>query len=108
MSALETVTAAGEPIPAMGVLQALPPPIMVCDETRQVVFVNYAAEGFFGASLSVLTRQRLDDLIAYDSPIIGLVETVAARRAPMTEYRVRIGSSRFGEERVADVYASPL
>lgn len=108
MSALETAPTAIESVPAMAVLQALPQPIIVCDETRQVAFVNYAAEGFFGASLSVLTRQRLDDLIAYDSPIIGLVETVTARRAPMTEYRVRIGSSRFGEERVVDVYASPL
>jgi two-component system nitrogen regulation sensor histidine kinase GlnL len=93
---------------SIAVLQALPQPIIVCTDDRQIVFVNYAAEAFFGASLSVLTRQRLDDLIAFGSPIISLVETVAQRRAPMTEYRVRVGSSRFGDERVADVFASPL
>ena len=93
---------------SIAVLQALPQPIIVCTDGRQIVFVNYAAEAFFGASLSVLTRQRLDDLIAFGSPIISLVETVAQRRAPMTEYRVRVGSSRFGDERVADVFASPL
>ena len=53
-------------------------------------------------------RQRLDDLIAFGSPIIGLVETVIERRAPMTEYRVRVGSSRFGDERIVDIFASPL
>lgn len=95
-------------LPSRSVLQALPQPIIVLDEQRKILFVNYAAEAFFGASLSVLTRQKLDDLIAFGSPIISLVETVMHRRAPMTEYRVRIGSSRFGDERVADVFASPL
>ncbi|WP_332699410.1 two-component system sensor histidine kinase NtrB [Devosia sp.] len=109
MSAIEaTAPTAASTIPAMAVLQALPQPIIVCGENRQIIFVNYAAEAFFGGSLSVLTRQRLDDLIAFGSPIIGLVETVMLRRAPMTEYRVRVGSSRFGDERVADVFASPL
>jgi two-component system nitrogen regulation sensor histidine kinase GlnL len=93
------------------VLQALPQPVIVCDQDRTIVFVNYAAEAFFGASLSVLSRQRLDDLIAFGSPITGLVEIVGERRAPMTEYRVRVGSSRFGDardERIVDVFASPI
>jgi len=95
------------PLP-MAVLQALPQPVMVCAEDNKIVFVNYAAESFFGASLSVLTRQRLDDLIAFGSPILALAATVAERRAPMTEYRVTVGSSRFGDERVVDVYATPI
>ncbi len=93
------------------VLQALPQPVLVCDETLTVVFVNYAAEAFFGASLSVLSRQTLDDIIAFGSPITGLVRSVSERRAPMTEYRVRVGSSRFGDasdDRVVDVFATPL
>ncbi|SFZ82120.1 two-component system, NtrC family, nitrogen regulation sensor histidine kinase GlnL [Devosia enhydra] len=90
------------------ILQALPQPILVVNESRTVMFVNYAAEAFFGASLSVLSRQKLDDLIAFGSPIIGLVESVAERRAPMTEYRVRVGSSRFGDERVVDVFGTPM
>ena len=53
------------------VLQALPQPVIVVDEDHTIVFVNYAAEAFFGASLSVLSRQRLDDLIAFGSPIVG-------------------------------------
>jgi len=93
------------------VLQALPQPVIVIDEDRMVVFVNYAAETFFGASLSVLSRQRLDDLIAFGSPIVALAQSVAERRAPMTEYRVRVGSARFGDaadDRIVDVFASPI
>jgi two-component system nitrogen regulation sensor histidine kinase GlnL len=96
---------------ATAVLQALPQPVIVCGDDRHIVFVNYAAEAFFGASLSVLSRQRLDDLIAFGSPILGLFEAVMDRHAPMTEYRVRVGSSRFGDagdDRVVDVFATPL
>jgi len=93
------------------VLQALPQPVIVIDEDRKVIFVNYAAETFFGASLSVLGRQRLDDLVAFGSPILTLAQAVAERRAPMTEYRVRLGSARFGDaadDRIVDVFASPI
>jgi two-component system nitrogen regulation sensor histidine kinase GlnL len=93
------------------VLQALPQPVIVVDEDRKIVFVNYAAETFFGASTSVLSRQRLDDLIAFGSPIVALAQSVAERRAPMTEYRVRVGSARFGDaadDRIVDVFASPI
>jgi len=93
------------------VLQALPQPVIVIDENRKIVFVNYAAETFFGASTSVLSRQRLDDLIAFGSPIVALAQSVAERRAPMTEYRVRVGSARFGDaadDRIVDVFASPI
>jgi two-component system nitrogen regulation sensor histidine kinase GlnL len=101
------------PPPALStaVLQALPQPILVCGEDRSIVFVNYAAEAFFGASQGVLSRQRLDDLIAFASPIIALMQAVADRRGPMTEYRVRVGSSRFTEgqdDRIVDVFATPL
>ena len=101
------------PIPTLStaVLQALPQPVLVCGEDLSIIFVNYAAEAFFGASQSVLSRQKLNDLIAFGSPIIGLIRSVVERRAPMTEYRVRVGSSRFGDardDRVVDAFASPL
>jgi two-component system nitrogen regulation sensor histidine kinase GlnL len=101
------------PIPSLStsVLQALPQPVLVCGEDLSIIFVNYAAEAFFGASQSVLSRQKLNDLIAFGSPIIGLIRSVVERRAPMTEYRVRVGSSRFGDardDRVVDAFASPL
>ena len=96
---------------ATAVLQALPQPVIVLGQDRAIVFVNYAAETFFGASLGVLSRQRLDDLIAFGSPIVGLAQAVAERHAPMAEYRVRVGSVRFGDtedDRTVDVFATPI
>lgn len=90
------------------ILQSLPQPVLACAGGNRILFANYAAEAFFGVSSLVLTRQSLDDVIAFGSPILGLVDLVNTRKAPMTEYRMRIGSSRFGDERIADVYASPI
>lgn len=92
----------------IAVLQALPQPVLVCAESGNIVFANYAAESFFQASMSILTRQKLSDFIPFDSPILGLIDSVLARQAPMIEYRVQIGTSRIVEDRVADVYASPI
>ena len=105
------MTGSVAPTLPLSVLQALAQPVIVVDEARMVVFVYYAAESFFGASLSVLSRQRLDDLIAFGSPIVALAQAVAERRAPMTEYRVSVGSARFGDtadDRIVDVFASPI
>jgi two-component system, NtrC family, nitrogen regulation sensor histidine kinase GlnL len=90
------------------ILQALPQPVVVCAQDGSIVFANYAAESFFQASMSILTRQKLSDFISFDSPILGLIESVLSRLAPMIEYRVQIGTSRMVEDRIADVYASPI
>ncbi|WP_196258321.1 two-component system sensor histidine kinase NtrB [Pelagibacterium limicola] len=92
----------------LAILQALPQPVLVCGEDFGIVFANYAAEAFFQASMSILTRQKLSDFIAFDSPILGLIGSVLARQAPMIEYRVQIGTSRISEDRIADAYASPI
>lgn len=89
-------------------IQSLPQPVLVCGPQNQILGANYAAEAFFGSSESVLKRQRLDDLIAFGSPILSLVDSVLARHAPMTEYRMRVVPSRMGEDRTVDVFASPV
>ncbi|WP_127143606.1 two-component system sensor histidine kinase NtrB [Pelagibacterium montanilacus] len=90
------------------ILQSLPQPVIVCGEDMSIIFTNYAAESFFQASASILARQKLSDFIAFGSPILALIESVATRHAPMIEYRVHIGTSRTHEDRIADVYASPI
>lgn len=90
------------------ILQSLPQPVLVCGGDGAIVFANYAAEAFFHASSSILTRQKLSDFIAFGSPIISLIESVATRLAPMIEYRVQVGTSRVAEDRIADIYASPI
>lgn len=93
---------------AAAALQSLSQPVVVCNADNRIVQVNYAAESFFAASASILTRQRLDDFIAFGSPLLGLVAKVLERHAPSSEYRVPLDSVRMGEERIVDVYGSPI
>jgi len=90
------------------ILQSLPQPVIVCAGDGSIAYANYAAEAFFQASSSILTRQKLSDFLAFGSPILSLIESVTTRLAPMIEYRVQVGAARMAEERVADVYASPI
>jgi two-component system nitrogen regulation sensor histidine kinase GlnL len=89
-------------------LNVLPMPVVVVGEGNGVVYANIAAEDFFQSSAVVLKRQRLDDLIPFGSPILGLVEDVQRRGASVSEYRLDLSSPRLGTERIVDVFASPL
>lgn len=89
-------------------LHVLPMPVVVVGEGHGVLYANSAAEDFFQSSAVVLKRQRLDDLIAFGSPVLALVEEVQRRGASVSEYRLDLGSPRLGIERVVDVFASPL
>ncbi|MEN5081842.1 ATP-binding protein [Bosea sp. TWI1241] len=89
-------------------LNVLPMPVLVIGERQGVLYANTAAEDFFQASAVVLKRQTLDDLVAFGSPVLSLVEEVQRRGASVSEYRLELGSPRLGGERVVDVFASPL
>ncbi|VAW15611.1 Nitrogen regulation protein NtrB [hydrothermal vent metagenome] len=99
---------ASQPGIQSAVLHALQQPVLVCGQQNRIIWSNYAAEIFFDASSLMLARHKLDDFIAFASPILSLVESVRARKAPMSEYRVRVGTTRQRGERIADVYASPI
>ncbi|CAH1648211.1 Sensory histidine kinase/phosphatase NtrB [Hyphomicrobiales bacterium] len=89
-------------------LNVLPMPVLVIGDGHLVTYANTAAEDFFQASASVLKRQRIDDLVAFGSPVLGLIEDVQRRGASVSEYRLDLGSPRLGNERIVDVFASPL
>lgn len=89
-------------------LHVLPMPVLIVGEGHGVLYANTAAEDFFQSSAVVLKRQRLDDLIAFGSPVLSLVEEVQRRGASVSEYRLDLGSPRLGSERIVDVFASPL
>jgi len=92
----------------MQALNVLPMPVVVVGEGHSILYANVAAEGFFQSSAVVLKRQRIDDLIAFGSPVLALVEEVQRRGASVSEYRLDLGSPRLGADRVVDVFASPL
>lgn len=92
----------------MQALNVLPMPVVVIGERNGILYANTSAEDFFQSSAVVLKRQRLDDLIAFGSPVLALVEEVQRRGASVSEYRLDLGSPRLGADRIVDVFASPL
>lgn len=92
----------------MQALNVLPMPVVVVGEGHGILYANTAAEDFFQSSAVVLKRQRIDDLIAFGSPVLALVEEVQRRGSSVSEYRLDLGSPRLGSDRVVDVFASPL
>ena len=82
------------------IMNALPLPVLTVGEGGKVLNANTAAESFFDASLRVMQRQRLSDLVPFGSPVVQLVEEVRSRGASVSEYRIDIGTPRIGSERI--------
>jgi two-component system nitrogen regulation sensor histidine kinase GlnL len=55
-----------------------------------------------------MQRQRLNDFIPYDSPVMALIDDVRQRGSSVSEHRIDIGSPRIGSERIVDVFATSL
>jgi two-component system nitrogen regulation sensor histidine kinase GlnL len=90
------------------IVNALPLPLLTVGEEGQILNANSAAEAFFDASVRVMQRQRLKDLVPFGSPVVALVDEVRQRGSSVSEYRIDIGSPRLGVERIVDVFATPL
>ncbi|MBB3949871.1 two-component system sensor histidine kinase NtrB [Aureimonas jatrophae] len=90
------------------ILNALPHPVLVCDENNRFVFVNSDAEQFFSSSAVSLAKRKLQHFIPADSPIFRLIEQVRDSQSRISEYRVDVSSPRLGGERLVDVYVSAL
>src|SRR6185437_13494622 len=67
--------------PADAVLHALPHPVITVSPDGKIADANVAAEQFFEASIPVLRRHMLRDLVPFGSPLLTLVEQVRARDA---------------------------
>ncbi len=106
MSALEAM-----PIPSGAsdaVLDALPHPVIMVNSDGKIANANAAAESFFEASLPVLRRHRLRDLVPFGSPLLALIDQVRTRGAAVNEYKVDLGTPRNPGERLVDLHVAPL
>jgi two-component system, NtrC family, nitrogen regulation sensor histidine kinase GlnL len=90
------------------ILSVLPMPIIVVGDNNNIIHANSAAEDFFQVSIPVMRRLTLTDLLFFGSPIVALVDEVRRRSAGVSEYRIDVGNPRIGNERIVDVFASPL
>src|SRR6185503_3155034 len=86
---------------------ALPMPVLVVGPGLELLFVNPAAEQFFDTGAGLLLKHKLDELVPFGSPLIGLVAQALERSASVGERTLDISTPRHGE-RVADVMATPL
>src|SRR5213082_2023511 len=99
------------PIPsgvADAVLDALPHPVIMVAADDNIANANAAAEAFFEASLPLLRRHKLSELVPFGSPLLALIEQVRARGAAVNEYKVDLGTPRNPGERLVDLHVAPL
>ena len=97
-----------EPMPTLAsgtadaVLDALPHPVIMVAADGRIANANAAAESFFDASLPLLRRHMLRDLVPFGSPLLALIEQVRGRGAAVNEYKVDLGTPRNPGERLVD------
>ena len=93
---------------AMAVLNAIQNPVVMVDEGGFIIFANWEAEAFFGASAAHLSRYRISTFIPFGSPLLALIDQVRERKAPVNEYRVDLSSPRLGQDKLVDLYVAPV
>jgi two-component system nitrogen regulation sensor histidine kinase GlnL len=99
------------PIPAGAadaVLDALPHPVIMVAADGMIEQANAAAESFFEASVPLLRRHALRELVPFGSPLLALVDQVRTRGAAVNEYKVDLGTPRNPGERIVDLHVAPL
>jgi two-component system nitrogen regulation sensor histidine kinase GlnL len=94
--------------PADAILHALPHPVLTVSPDGTVADANVAAEQFFKASIPMLRRHRLRELVPFGSPLLALVEQVRQRGAAVNEYKVDLATPRNPGERLVDLHVAPL
>ena len=108
MSRAQAVTAAVATSPADAVLNALPHPVIMVSADGRIADANVAAEQFFEASIPMLRRHILRDLVPFGSPLLTLIEQVRQRGSAVNEYKVDLATPRNPGERLVDLYVGPL
>ena len=101
-----------EPMPTLpsgtsdAVLDALPHPVIMVAADGKIANANAAAESFFEASLRLLRRHMLGELVPFGSPLLALVDQVRVRGAAVNEYKVDLGTPRNPGERAVDLHVA--
>jgi two-component system nitrogen regulation sensor histidine kinase GlnL len=94
--------------PDESILNALPLPVILVAADGKIADANVAAESFFEASVPLLRRHELSELVPFGSPLLALVDQVRSRGAAVNEYKVDLGTPRTLGDRLVDLYVAPL
>ncbi|MFC4270353.1 PAS domain-containing protein [Sneathiella chungangensis] len=87
-------------VDALSVLNALPDPLIVVDDDGYICMTNPAGEEFFALSAKKLLRMTVNEIVPFDSPLIGLIEQVRAMGDYVSEYGVDLGTPKIGIKNV--------
>jgi two-component system, NtrC family, nitrogen regulation sensor histidine kinase GlnL len=88
------------------IFDALPNPVILLDENNTICFANSAAEDFFQASSTMLSRHTLEEAMPFSSPVLDVVKQVRESSGVMNEYSVAVGTPRMGGERIVDLQSA--
>jgi two-component system, NtrC family, nitrogen regulation sensor histidine kinase GlnL len=94
--------------PADAVLNALPHPVIMVAPDGKIADANVAAEQFFEASIPVLRRHQVRELVPFGSPLLALIEQVRQRGSAVNEYKVDLATPRNPGERLVDLHVAAL
>lgn len=98
----------GSALDPAAVLNALAEPIFCLDEEDCFVYLNLAAEQFFGSSARSLSGRPLAALLPADSPVFGLIALSRQGLQSLSEHEVVLESPRIGAHTVSiDVSVVP-
>jgi len=89
-------------------LDGLPHPVLLLGGNNEIEYANAPAEHFFQSSATLLKRQQLDDIVAFGSPLLALIDYVRRTGASMNEYGVDLGSIKDANRTLVDVYGGPV
>ena len=89
-------------------LAALPHPILVIGVENHVTYANAAAEVFLSTGLALLKRETFEQVVAFGSPLISLIEQVRRNDATVNEYGIEMMTQKFAAPKLIDVHAGPL
>jgi two-component system nitrogen regulation sensor histidine kinase GlnL len=95
-------------ISADAMLNALPYPVIMIGPDGRIADANVAAEQFFEASIPMLRRNLIRDLVPFGSPLLTLIDQVRRRGAAVNEYKVDLATPRNPGERLVDLLVAPL
>jgi two-component system nitrogen regulation sensor histidine kinase GlnL len=89
------------------ILGALPIAVVTLNENDAFCFMNYAAEEFFGSSLTLLRDSPLSDLLPVDHPIFLVLERARTDGLTVSEHDMVLEGPRLAR-RGTSIQAAPL
>ena len=93
----------GEPGSADGlqVLAALPFAVLVLNNIGRIIYVNNAAEQFFGRAANSLVHRSIDSVFPEYSPLLALISQVFREGMSVTEHEIVLHEPGGGERQLS-------